>query len=74
MKYTRISFMISQVLLIPVFPVIANTNITALDEVSVIADVETESFKKIGAVSNRGAEKRMQSLDSVVRAIPRYLY
>ncbi|MFY1026915.1 TonB-dependent receptor domain-containing protein [Actinobacillus seminis] len=70
MKYTRISFMISQVLLIPVFPVIANTNITALDEVSVIADVETESFKKIGAVSNRGAEKRMQSLDSVVRAIP----
>ncbi|AUI66779.1 MULTISPECIES: TonB-dependent receptor domain-containing protein [Glaesserella] len=69
MKQTYIALAVSQAVLMLAFPVMA-TDTMALSEVVVVADAETESFKKAGAVSSRGAEKRMQSLDSVVRAIP----
>lgn len=40
-----------------------------LEEVKVIAKSQ-EAFKQAGAVAIRGEEKQMQSLDSVVRALP----
>ncbi|MDO9796037.1 TonB-dependent receptor [Glaesserella parasuis] len=70
MKYTRLSLAVSQAVLMLAFPAMANTETMALSEVVVVAEKEDEQFKKAGAVSSRGAEQRMQSLDSVVRAIP----
>ena len=73
MKYTSIAILVSSTML-GISPAFAETVSIQIEEIAVSGDLGDEkaesAFKQAGAVSIRGEEKQMQSLDSVVRALP----
>lgn len=73
MKYKTLSLLITYSLL-GISPAMANQETLWIDEINVSGKVGDQkadkAFRQAGGVALRGEEKRLQSLDSVVRALP----
>ncbi|MGY4675348.1 TonB-dependent receptor domain-containing protein [Ursidibacter arcticus] len=73
MKLNKLSLLVSYALL-GITPAIADTSPVLIDEINVSGQVGDQkadkAFTKAGGIAIRGEEKQLQSLDSVVRALP----